>query len=1246
MGKQEDKNHSIDKKQYNLLTLYAPALLEKFRYSGSFSVSYDLDKPYTIQRSLFRSLDRYKDCALFHQIEQALLEKGTASPEDPEDRLLEHLVFVDFDTLFRDIGKDEKTRLMIQELFDEKKGIEISFASGIRTLVPFDKSGSMARTSRISFIDQEIKEDLDRRLCLDIDFSKLNENQLNLSKYYAYRGLYLSSGLPIQRNDFVLDEKTVIVIPDDTHEVYLRIKESGEGESNGSGEGESEGADEGESKNREFLYQEDKSKIPENSEELQQDYLRVFKEERPRQIEGINRFDGEGLMSPAYAKMITEEVCKNKKLNPKDSNNQVTSAQVRFPFTKGMLHMVDFHEFFAADLSNLSDDRRTMITELRASAEKALGHSYPSVDLDRFEVRDAYGIYRRLGEAQIILTVSMFKCKKWLRIHWDSMPPEEHQKYGGDPMRFFFDRTAHYCHCLYVTGSNLGFDRDNRTELNYQFLNTLPLTGEEFEALLENHIAYSRDVLTNENKAKKRLLQEKSAVDEESEDLENTLHTSEQQPASDPAGNDETEDDAIPDQSAMWKLALKKNRAFLWEASIRKRLQVEERSMLKDCAEGRLNVAGSTCYLSGDLMRLLLHIRKQGQDFLGLCKNGESQKVLPDHRSDPLYQSIHEMEWTACLPPKRMFVPSVPARFVDNVKFSETAALPSITLAILRNPHLSRSEDRCAVPYTNPLYDAYFSQLSGIAMTAYSDLIPMALSGADFDGDPVKIILDPIVNRGVRRSDGKYPVGVIPSVKLKKTDVPKDNIVPDTISFEMIQRTFSNRVGQISNLAVRLTREEYRGTNGSAPAKDDTLQKKLKNKSCEANIITGLEIDSVKNGLRPESNIRELESLGREIKDETKGYYFDRLKEIRKLNPGRKFPKIRQLPGIDGDSAKDKIYTIQQLRSKKFIRYDSASPAVNIDRLPGIFSEKTVNGIRNWSDQLPSDDSVLFRFERDAAWLEDIRMVYSEVSRLVTAYHAVVNRITRAHHSRKQFSEAKFDAFFMTILKMQYDDLLQVMPGTTMNVCDVRDEAYFMLYDRIAANLADRSPDAEDYPLSVMNAVNNVLNRVVGESWIYTLPENREKTLRSLLGMTDNEPLTQEEQAAFAMLTDFRERGYGLLYYALKDIASTCRADSNMALPASTGTDSSDSEFFDALYQVYQENDRKLATLGSIREKLLAKVRSELERICGGDWDTALKAVYAVYLNDSGKRAEILYRAIDPEAFVRNIDEAGGAEKC
>ena len=111
-----------------------------------------------------------------------------------------------------------------------------------------------------------------------------------------------------------------------------------------------------------------------------------------------------------------------------------TSFQIRMPYVKGMLHEVDFKDF----LTLCGTDTIT----------------------------DLWGMEHSVRDVDVILTKSMFKGYGWLTEN-------------GKSWEDYWAAFRKYRHALYVTNVSKepaqGF-----TQLNYQFLTTLSMTGRNF----------------------------------------------------------------------------------------------------------------------------------------------------------------------------------------------------------------------------------------------------------------------------------------------------------------------------------------------------------------------------------------------------------------------------------------------------------------------------------------------------------------------------------------------------------------------------------------------------------------------------------------------------------------------------------------------------------------------------------------------------------------------------------------------
>ena len=300
---------------------------------------FDLNAAY-IRSAIVQADDNmYSDSALFDQVLFAL--DGIMDREAQSRDVTSHLVYLLFENGIRDEAK-------AKALFDDGFKIRFEGQKEMRSFCSFDKSASMSRESTISFIDEAIFDEVDRRIGLDIDFTTI---PLTPSKYYAYRGLYMTEGIPVTLPELRLDEETVLVLPDKK----LKLKNV--------------------------------SQIKADLSKLEETGKIEISEENTHPKEGklsVTPYDGEGFVSPDYAALIRSAL-----FYPKDT--KPTSFQIRMPFAKGMLHEVDFKAFLAREF-DLSEE-----------------------EVSELGIEDYFGITRSLRDVEIVLNASMFKCGKWLK---------------------------------------------------------------------------------------------------------------------------------------------------------------------------------------------------------------------------------------------------------------------------------------------------------------------------------------------------------------------------------------------------------------------------------------------------------------------------------------------------------------------------------------------------------------------------------------------------------------------------------------------------------------------------------------------------------------------------------------------------------------------------------------------------------------------------------------------------------------
>lgn len=172
---------------------------------------------------------------------------------------------------------------------------------------------------------------------------------------------------------------------------------------------------------------------------------------------------------------------------------------------------------------------------------------------------------------------------------------------------------------------------------------------------------------------------------------------------------------------------------------------------------------------------------------------------------------------------------------------------------VLRNPHYSRNEIGIykILKNVSDIREKYLGHLSGIVMSNYENLLADRLGGADYDGDSVLILTDNNLVDTVSRQFLKiskdniiniYPIAKIPSLSSSSKILNYKNII------ECFDNTFKNNVGIISNIAITKSIDIYDGIV------NDTLNNEYDPKYDDIafyTILSGLEIDSVKNGFKP-----------------------------------------------------------------------------------------------------------------------------------------------------------------------------------------------------------------------------------------------------------------------------------------------------------------------------------------------------------------------------------------------------------
>ena len=663
------------------------------------------------------------DNALFYQTMCVL--HGDAFTGAPEGQLVTDLsdviFYMDFSGIFDRSGARKK-HLIRQEkakaLF-RPEGVSLDFGSGPHRYLAFERSGSMSRQARPSFIREDFFDAVRRRIMMDMTIG-----DCQLSKLYAYNGLMLSSGIRIDGIGIDRPHRVVVVdnpvrTPPPTE--VITVEDDG-------------------------------------TQNSTRKYHRV---ETMADVE-VTCFDGEGLISKQYARLIDEKLC-GKKVH--------TSFQIRMPYVKGMLHEVDFKDF----LTLCGTDTIT----------------------------DLWGVEHPIQKVDIILTKSMFKGYGWLNgsgMSWED----------------YWAVFRKYRHALYIT--NVSKEKPEKTtELNYQFLNTVSLKADEFRpADLPDGWDHSPETDERNWLTKQTELAYYSFCADESfrqnyflEKFERVSWWERHQ------GKDQ-----------ILAAVLKKNPRFINEPIYAKRLEAEADKIAEQYAVGRLIVAGDNRYLSGDLLDFL--------NCLPVTKTGTSKKA----------NTFINFRWGLELNHQNFFAPGA-------------AYQSGHVCTLLRNPHIARNEEMQLYPLEDSknLRDQYLGHLTDVVMVGYTSLAAERLGGADYDGDMIKTISDPILNECVKRNiyhDPPRPRSVfsrshnLPLLMIPTAQPQIRNADDWGARFETVRSTFSSRVGQICNAALDRSIIAYNENS------DVEERERCRKETETLAILTGLEIDSAKSGIRPD----------------------------------------------------------------------------------------------------------------------------------------------------------------------------------------------------------------------------------------------------------------------------------------------------------------------------------------------------------------------------------------------------------
>ena len=280
---------------------------------------------------------------------------------------------------------------------------------------------------------------------------------------------------------------------------------------------------------------------------------------------------------------------------------------------------------------------------------------------------------------------------------------------------------------------------------------------------------------------------------------------------------------------------------------------------------------------------------------------------------------------------------------------------------LLRNPHIARNEE-AIVDFPEQVgyfRDKYLSGLHYVLMVSSLSMIPERLGGADFDGDLIKTVADPLLNECVMRNytDGEY----LPLLKIPAAEPLIGDANDWHAKFSVIKSTFSSRVGQISNAAF----------NRSVLAYDENRienEETYRNESEILAILTGLEIDSAKSGVKPD------------------------LTEYLSAKPVKRSPFLQYKAIVKSDDRRPWYKPTKAEDLKKF--YDSVdwdSVTSNVEKLPYYALQLEKQTVKYVPKKHRDEDLIPVKDEK---WKENLNPVLLERMRdLIARYDEAFHRV-------------------------------------------------------------------------------------------------------------------------------------------------------------------------------------------------------------------------------------------------------------
>ena len=257
--------------------MFSPPLYYVLKLSLNYIITHDYNlKLSEEEKTQFKVLQG--DNMMFRQIRMISVD---------DSKFQKYVVFVDA------TGGQNKPKAI-------KRLIEHGFKINGNTYLFSERSASMVRQSMFSFVEKHIEPELRKRISMELDFSK---TPTVLSKYYAYRGLMLSSCHCLEDwyPKFVVVDDFYRIIPD---------------------------------QNIRYVYDENIKFTDKNEKEREWKQKAIGT--KTQDVE-INCFDGAGICHPSIMREFEKRIGTSERMN---------SLILRAPYIKGCIHEIDYEGFF------------------------------------------------------------------------------------------------------------------------------------------------------------------------------------------------------------------------------------------------------------------------------------------------------------------------------------------------------------------------------------------------------------------------------------------------------------------------------------------------------------------------------------------------------------------------------------------------------------------------------------------------------------------------------------------------------------------------------------------------------------------------------------------------------------------------------------------------------------------------------------------------------------------------------------